>query len=144
MNPSILRGVVLPGIGAASKTIPNQWHTLKKLDPDICSCLQATINVWLEKPLAVFSPILQSERIQWFPGGPFERFNLIPIRFVVEGGDQKGVTAWVYMAELSPHRRNPLVAEIIAPDLRSVIKPGVPVEIHLPETIRNLGWAFVK
>ena len=107
--PVSIRGVVAKGFGGASNAIERQRPELRKYFPQIDECHSGTINVYLEAHLDVRIPDIVTPPIAWQPGLA-ERFGITKVELEIL---QRCHQAWTYVAELSPHRFNYTMVEIL-------------------------------
>jgi len=143
MGKIIVRGIVIPGLGAAKGTVPLQIPFIKKIEPNIETCFPATINIWLEKPLFVASFRLNTGLVRWSDRYHPEEFSILRVSMRFPEGPEEWRHAWVYKASNSPHQFTPNKLEILAPDLRDSVRPGKSVEINLPDSCQDFGLAII-
>jgi hypothetical protein len=124
--PFVIPGTVMAGFGGATNSIELQKPELRKYLPEIDECRSGTINVYLHAPLDVRIPDIVTPPIAWQAGDP-ERFGLTKIEFEILDGRHE---AWIYVAELSPHRFNYTMAEILARPIKGVA-PGLACSLHI-------------
>lgn len=115
-NMVAVNGRITPGLGAASGNLRAQMPFFTASHPELEDCRCGTINVILECRLEIDSPDFVLGPFKWCETFPPERFGFLKIRFEVVDSNL-ATDAWVYIPYLSPHRSNPLYAEILAPSL---------------------------
>jgi hypothetical protein len=129
MMPLSIAGKITSGLGAATGTVGMQRDLLRPYFPQIDTCQIGTINVDLLMPLQVHLPDIVTPPLRWHPSHPAgERFGITRVEIELSGeARQEG---WLYTPELSPHRFNSYLAEIIAEPLVG-IHVGRPCKIHI-------------
>jgi hypothetical protein len=131
--PVSIRGVVGKGFGGATNAIERQRPKLRKYFPQIDECHPGTINVYLETLLDVRIPDIVTPPIAWQPRAA-ERFGITKIELEIL---QQRHEAWLYVAELSPHRFNYTMVEILARPINGVA-PDLPCTLHV-DRVRPLS-----
>lgn len=74
-----VRGVIVPGLGAASNTVRLQMPFFEQLDPKFKNFHAGTINVFLEEDVIIKNPDIVTNPIQWHPNA-CEVFHFLNIR----------------------------------------------------------------
>jgi hypothetical protein len=126
--------VVMRGLGAATSTVALQAPLLRPYFPEIEKCRHATINFGLPIPLQVRLPDIVTPPLAWPGNGSDERFGITKIGLTVPG-DPLRHDAWIYTPELSPHRSNDRMIEVIAEPL-SGIQVGTTCKIYIERCIQ--------
>jgi hypothetical protein len=85
--------------------------------------------VFLEAPLDVRLPDILTPPIVWHPDHPTvaERFGITKVRLEILGQFHE---AWIYVAELSPHRFNHTMVEVVARPIDGV-RHGLACTLHI-------------
>jgi hypothetical protein len=136
MNADVLcdPGTVVRGLGGATNSIELQKPELRKYLPEIDECRSGTINVYLHAPLDVRIPDIVTPPIAWQPGHPPERFALTKVELEVL---EQRHEAWIYVAELSPHRFNYIAVEILARPIDGVTR-GLACSLHIERIAQGI------
>ena len=132
-------GIVVPGMGMASRALSMQWERLKATVPEIAACKQATINVWLDRPLFIGTCDRTTDDFEW-NRGVRERFGFVEIGLSLAGRDQ--VRAWIYRPSGSFNRFMPNLVDVIAPPI-SGLRPGTECVIVLSRPVVEKPFAVV-
>lgn len=113
-----ITGEIQKGLGVASRTcLINQIKYFKEYIPDIEKYYNGTINLWLERPLIIFSPDIKTKPIEWI-NGFVEEFGFLRIKFeTIPPTKDMPLDAWIYIPYGSPHYPNPFYKEILAPKI---------------------------
>lgn len=109
-----LKARVIHGLGVAKGTLARQLPLISQEFPEVANCHPGTINLALEFPIIVTQPDHRTTPLAWTPSGRTDEvFELV--RVELEFNDlPRRVAAWLYVAHGSPHRRTPIVHEVIA------------------------------
>ena len=73
-------GMIVPGMGAATRTLLLQWPQLIEHVPEIQNCFQGTLNVHLSLPVLIINPERSVPPFEWEPNHT-EGFGFVRIRF---------------------------------------------------------------
>lgn len=112
--------MIVPGMGAATRTLLLQWPQLIEHVPEIQNCFQGTLNVHLSLPVLIINPERSVPPFEWEPNHT-EGFGFVRIRFECPINAEP-VPGWVYLAQHSQHRYNLHSLEVITtliPGLRN-------------------------
>jgi hypothetical protein len=132
--PAEFEVVVMGGLGAASNTVALQAPLLRPYFPEIDKCRHATINFGLPVPLQVRLPDIVTPPLPWPGNGSAERFGITKIRLTLLD-DARPHDAWIYTPELSPHRSNDRMIEVLTEPL-SGIRVGAKCRIYIERCIQ--------
>jgi hypothetical protein len=133
-----IRGTKIAGIGAAANCVVAQLPRLCEEFPEIAGCHPGTINVRLEQPLLVVVPDHRTRPIQWYDAhSEGEVFDIVRIQFEAPIGSF-AMSAWLYVAHGSPHRRTPYIHEVLAPKLE--IPDGAQCEMIIERNVVTLPY----
>ena len=113
----VLTGKIVSGLGEAGPNLKQQLPFLINSFPEIKDCYHGSINLELSEPLKILRPDFISDPIKWWFGREDveEQFSITRIKFE---NNHLSVGAWIYDPHQSPHRRDLLHVEIIAPSVR--------------------------
>lgn len=132
--PAEFNAHVIRGLGAATSTIARQAPLLQPYFPEIVRCQHATINFGLPVALQVRLPDIVTPPLAWDRAGGDERFGITKIGLTLPG-DSHRHDAWIYTPELSPHRSNDHMIEVIAEPLSGIVE-GLVCKIFIERVIQ--------
>lgn len=127
----VIKGKVQKGLGESRNTVKEQMPFFRECFPEVGDCVEATINILLEKPLVILAPDFTTEPLPWHPalkvvkGG--EVFKFLRVILTIDG--QPPETAWVYKAQFSPYHDNPFYIEVLAPKINFTGECGCTIEV---------------
>ena len=127
-----IHGKRLKGLGHASHNLAIQLPLIIQEFPEIADCRPGTINVQFERPLLVLTPDHRTRPIPWKQGPEFgegEIFEFLRIQVELPTG---AVRAWLYLSHITPHRADPRVHEIVAPELNLETEQEISIHIARP------------
>ena len=105
-----------------------QRPLLRGFFPEIDECQLGTINIQLDHALDIRIPDIVTPPIKWQRSpSDGERFGFTKVELELLKGLHP---AWVYGAELSAHRFNYTMVEVVAHPIRG-IAAGLPCVLHL-------------
>ncbi|GAB3447144.1 hypothetical protein [Insolitispirillum peregrinum] len=111
---------VVHGMGIACKNLKLQIPLFVGEFPEAAECFPGTINLRLENPVTLVRPDHRFGTMTWVPGSKrrevFE-FLKVGLNFSERPSVQK---AWLYVAHNSPHRDDPHIHEVIAPEVKDL------------------------
>jgi hypothetical protein len=122
------------GLGDAAANLVVQLPFIEREFPELTHCHRGTINLELEYPLLVLTPDHRTRPIPWKQGPEFgegEVFDLLRIELEAPTGTLP-VQAWLYLSQISPHRANPHLHEVLAPKLPVDDVQHFTIRIHRP------------
>lgn len=126
--------------GGASSALAIQIPLIVPEFPEIEQCHRGTLNVKLDCCLVVLRPDHRTRLIDWDPSQtPGEVFELLRIGLEVPAG-QRQISAWIYLASGSPHRKTPRVHEVIGPFLGD--RDGAAARIHIDRDYLRIPYKF--
>ena len=134
-----LQACIIPGLGAATETLSRQLPLISQDFPEVSVCHWGTINLKLECPLIVTNPDHRTVPLAWTPSKRTrEVFDLLRIELELHiSQTRRRVPAWLYIAHSSPHRRTPMIHEVIATPLN--LTDVESCRIHLRESAVSLA-----
>lgn len=135
MDVYTIQGVVIQGIGAASRTVAQQLPGFVARFRELEICHPATINVRLDTRLLVLRPDFQVVS-EW--GGGQEIVDFLRIGLEIPVGRPRG-SAWIYVPHKSPHRENPAHHEILSVFLDEV-RPGTSCAVRIFNRLERLPY----
>ena len=128
MAKFVINGVVVQGLGAATKTLTLQIPMIENEFPEIGCCYRGSINAQLKNAVRIENPDHTTGPIPW-AGPPGEIFSFLRILFECPfGADTQ--PAWIYIPHDSPHRNNRCQVEIIASPIQH-LSYGSQCRIHI-------------
>ena len=126
-----INGRVLKGKSESQNTLREQLPFFQECFPEVGTCKPGTLNIRLEKPLAILTPDFTTGPIPWHPALRLSKkgeiFQFIRTSLILEG--QEPVPAWIYRAQFSPYRDDPFLVEVIAQPLKFHGLPSCRLEI---------------
>lgn len=110
-----LAGEVCNNLGEATKNLRTQLPLIANTFPEVAIAHAGTINILLDQGLLVKKPDHVTPRLNWHPAhAPGEIFHLLRIQLELPIGGPF-VSAWLYIPQNSPHRKNIRLHEVLAP-----------------------------
>ena len=122
-------GDVIPGLGAARKTLKLQMPYFVNLLPELQACYLGSINFHLQYALRIENPDYTTPRIPW-AGPPGELFSFVRISLEFPIGEETQ-SAWIYIPHDSPHFHKFFQAEVLSKYAEG-ISYGSMCRIHIP------------
>ena len=113
----MLEARIVSGLHAATRNLALQLPIISQNFPEVAGCYRGTINLQLEQPFTIIRPDHRTAPLAWVPDRPrTEVFEFVRIRLELPNLNA-AVPAWLYIAHRSPHRKTPVIHEIIAAQL---------------------------
>jgi|GEM_PF-5949444 len=116
MGSLIMNGVVVPGIGQATRCLGMQMPHFLKFMPDLARFVPSTINIQLDNNLIISEPDYETSPIKWCSDPP-EIFAFLWLKIIVPTPYQEA-DAVLYLPYDSPHRKDFRYHEIITEKLK--------------------------